>query len=91
MLEIYWINKTQTLLLSVTTELSSVAGWLGLYAFSAMAWVQSLIRKLRSCKQNQQTYKHYCFSHFSLTSSFSVDVSHIEPIRIYMKTSLKTI
>ena len=48
MLEIYWINKTQTLLLSVTTELSSVAGWLGLYAFTAMAWVQSLIRKLRS-------------------------------------------
>ena len=29
---------------------SLVVQWLGLWAFIAMAWVQSLVRKLRSCK-----------------------------------------
>ena len=31
--------------------------WLGLYAFTAMAWVQSLVGELRSCKSQSAAKK----------------------------------
>ena len=44
------MTKNKNQLISVGTQNSLAIQWLGLSTFTPVAWVPSLIRKLRSCK-----------------------------------------
>ena len=51
------VSKALSLTRIMETGSSLIACWLGFRAFTAVAWVQSLIRELRSHKPNQKKKK----------------------------------
>ena len=55
------------------TQTSWVVQWFGLFTFSAMARVESLVRELRSCKPSSVTKKKNPTPYFGSGSPFEVD------------------
>ena len=56
-----------------------VAKWLGFQAFTAGAWVQSLVGELRSCKPKIQSLldKVSDFQNYFLSLFFTANLAHV--------------